>query len=124
MAVTNISWRQVGHIIKSGVNVMESDKTERPDTMSSLESRVKELALALEKMKFAEYVEYINNTKRMLATNFLAGIARGLGMAVGFTILGALLLYFLRQLVVLNLPLIGDFIANIVELVNDSMQNR
>lgn len=85
---------------------------------------MKELALAMEKMKFAEYVEYINDTKRMLVTNFLAGIARGLGMAIGFTILGALLLYLLRQLVVLNLPLIGDFIAQIVELVNDSMQNR
>lgn len=85
---------------------------------------MKELALAMEKMKIAEYVEYINDTKRMLVTNFLAGIARGLGMAIGFTILGALLLYLLRQLVVLNLPLIGDFIAQIVELVNDSMQNR
>ncbi|MGI6607042.1 MAG: DUF5665 domain-containing protein [Peptococcia bacterium] len=103
---------------------MESNKSEDTGPKSSLEGRVKELALAMEKMKFAEYVEYINDTKRMLVTNFLAGIARGLGMAIGFTILGALLLYLLRQLVVLNLPLIGDFIAQIVELVNDSMQNR
>jgi hypothetical protein len=103
---------------------MESNKSEDTGPKSSLEGRVKELALAMEKMKIAEYVEYINDTKRMLVTNFLAGIARGLGMAIGFTILGALLLYLLRQLVVLNLPLIGDFIAQIVELVNDSMQNR
>ena len=72
--------------------------------------------------EIAEYVEYINDTRKMLTTNFLAGIARGLGMAVGFTILGALLIYFLRQLVLLNLPLIGDFIANLVELVNDSLR--
>lgn len=88
----------------------------------NFEDKIKDLASAMEKMKFAEYVEYINNPKKMLATNFLAGIARGLGMAVGFTILGALLLYFLRQLVLLNLPLIGDLIAQIVELVNESMQ--
>ncbi|HHZ17398.1 MAG TPA: DUF5665 domain-containing protein [Peptococcaceae bacterium] len=87
-----------------------------------LVERLKDLALVMEKMKLAEYVEYMNDPKRMLLTNFLAGIARGLGMAVGFTILGALLLYLLKQLVMLNLPLISSFIAQIVEMVNENMQ--
>ena len=69
-----------------------------------------------------EYVEFLNNKRRMLYTNFLAGIARGLGMAVGFTILGAILVYLLKQVVFLNLPLISDFIANIVQLVNESLK--
>lgn len=96
------------------------DKGER-DTLKGLGKKVEELSLAMEKIKIAEYVEYLNNTRRMLFTNFLAGIARGLGMAVGFTILGALLIYLLRQIVLLNLPLIGDFIAEIVQLVTDSL---
>ncbi len=96
--------------------------SDEKESLTRLEEKVKDLALAMEKMKIAEYVEYINDTRKMLATNFLAGIARGLGMAVGFTILGAMLIYFLRQLVLFNLPLIGDFIANIVELVNESLQ--
>lgn len=87
-----------------------------------LARRVEQLALAMEKMKIAEYVEYINDTRKMLAVNFMAGVARGLGMAVGFTILGALVIYMLQKLVLLNLPLIGDFIANIVRLVNYSLQ--
>ena len=45
-----------------------------------LVERLKDLALVMEKMKLAEYVEYMNDPKRMLLTNFLAGIARGLGM--------------------------------------------
>jgi len=90
--------------------------------LKSLEKKVDELVLATEKIKIAEYVEYLNNTKRMLFTNFLAGIARGLGMAVGFTILGALLIYLLRQIVLLNLPLISDFIAEIVQLVTESLK--
>lgn len=108
----------------NGQTEIRQKRQVRTTSLLSLDSKVKDLAAAMEKMKFAEYVEYINNPKKMLATNFLAGIARGLGMAVGFTILGALLLYVLRQLVLLNLPLIGDFIADIVELVNDSMRNR
>ena len=87
-----------------------------------LARRVESLALAMEKMKIAEYVEYINDTRRMLAVNFMAGVARGLGMAVGFTILGALVIYMLQKLVLLNLPLIGDFIASIVRLVDYSLQ--
>ena len=91
------------------------------ENMKSLENKVEKLALTMEKVKIGEYVEYLNSTKKMLYTNFLAGIARGLGMAVGFTILGALLIYLMRQMVMLNLPLIGDFIADIVELVNESL---
>ncbi|MGI6144273.1 MAG: hypothetical protein GX092_08030 [Clostridia bacterium] len=96
------------------------DKEER-EILKTLENKVAELSMAMEKVKIAEYVEYLNNTWRMLYTNFIAGIARGLGMAVGFTILGALLIYLLRQIVLLNLPLIGDFIAEIVQLVNESL---
>lgn len=87
-----------------------------------LKKKVEELAQAMEKLKIAEYVEYLNDTRRLLFTNFLAGIARGLGMAVGFTILGALVIYLLQQVVMLNLPVIGDFIAKIVQLVNESLK--
>lgn len=83
-----------------------------------LEAKVDELALAMEKMKIAEYVEYMNNTRKMLVMNLMAGIARGLGMAVGFTILGAFVVILLRRLVLLNLPLIGNLIAELVRLVN------
>jgi len=93
----------------------EQDKT-------VLEARVEKLALAVEKMKIAEYVEYLSDTRRMITVNFFAGVARGLGMAVGFTILGAIVIYLLRELVLLNLPVIGDFIANIVKLVDYSLQ--
>lgn len=89
--------------------------------LKRLEDKVEEITLAMEKIKIAEYVEYLNNIRRMLFINFLAGIARGLGMAVGFTLLGALLIYILRRIVLLNLPLIGDFIAEIVQLVNESL---
>lgn len=94
---------------------MENDKQTR--VMLTLQDRVAELALNLEKMKLAEYVELLNNPWRLMYINFLAGLARGVGIAVGFTILGAIVLYFLRQLVMLNLPLIGSFIAEIVKMV-------
>ncbi|ABO50202.1 conserved hypothetical protein [Desulforamulus reducens MI-1] len=87
----------------------------------SLQKRIDLLAKNMEKMKLAEYIELLGDTKRLLWVNFISGIARGLGIAVGFTILGAILLFFLQKLVVLNLPVIGGFIAQVVQMVQIKM---
>ena len=68
--------------------------------------------------EFAEYLRYLRTPHRLIFVNFAAGLARGLGMSVGFTILGALLVYFMRQLVWSNIPWLSQFIAEIVVLVD------
>ncbi|MGF7185733.1 hypothetical protein GGQ84_001825 [Desulfitispora alkaliphila] len=90
-------------------------------TIKELNKKIEDLAVKIEKMKIAEYVDLLHSPRRLLLVNFMAGLARGLGIAVGFTILGAILIYFLQRLVVLNLPLIGDFIAEIIKVVNQQM---
>lgn len=76
----------------------------------------------MEKMKLAEYIEMMENPRRLLYMNFMMGLVRGFGMAIGFTILAALVVWFMQRLMVLNLPLIGDFIADIVRLVQYELQ--
>ncbi|MCQ1528083.1 DUF5665 domain-containing protein [Lutispora saccharofermentans] len=85
------------------------------------EERVEQIALALEKAKLGEYVDMMSKPRKLLFMNFIAGLARGFGMAIGFTLLGALALYFLRMAVMLNLPFIGGFIAEIVKIVQDHL---
>ena len=48
-------------------------------------------------------------------------MARGFGMAVGFTLLGAMLIYILQKIMILRLPLIGEFIAEIVNIVQQRL---
>ena len=79
--------------------------------------RLAELAQHMEKFNLAEYMNQLNNPRRYLAVNFLGGLFRGLGMALGLTIFGAFILYVLQRLVVLNLPVIGDFLAELVRIV-------
>ncbi len=86
-----------------------------------IEKRLEELANNLEKAKLNEYVDFVNNKKRLLYINFLGGLARGFGMAIGFTILGALAIYMLNKLISWNIPLIGDFIAEIVRIVQERL---
>lgn len=85
--------------------------------MQALSARICELSIAMEKMKLAEYVSLLEHPYRLLYINFLTGVARGLGIAVGFTILGAIILYVVQKLVMLHLPGISSFIATIVRLV-------
>jgi len=66
---------------------------------------------------FVEYVMYLQNRRRLLLTNFLAGIMRGLGFAVGFSILGAVIVMIVRHLALSNLPGIGAFFAEVVRIV-------
>lgn len=80
------------------------------------------LAREMEKFNLAEYINMLNNPRRFLFINFLGGIARGFGIALGASLLGALVLYLLQRLVMLNLPGIGDFIAEIVRIVNQQLQ--
>lgn len=89
------------------------------NNFKSLEKRITDLTRMLEKSQIAEYVNLLEKPTRLLYLNFLAGVARGLGMAVGFTLLGALVLYFLQKVVLLNLPVISDFIADIVRMVRE-----
>lgn len=89
--------------------------------LDSLKEKIEKLAVSIEKMKLAEYVKLLESPRRLLFINFIAGLARGLGMAVGFTLLGAIVLYILQRLVILNLPFISDIIADIVRLVREQL---
>ena len=45
-----------------------------------------------------------------------------MGMAVGFTLLGAVLVILLQRLAQQNLPVIGDFLAQIVTIVQRRLE--
>lgn len=89
--------------------------------LSMLYKKIQELSVNIEKMRLAEYIKLLDDPKRLLYINFIAGIARGFGMAIGFTLLGALILYILQKLLILNLPLLGDFIADIIKIVQQQL---
>ncbi len=71
----------------------------------------------LESMRVAEYMELLEKPKKLIFINFVAGISRGLGIAVGATLVFALLLEGLRRIILLNIPGIGSFIADLVRIV-------
>lgn len=75
------------------------------------------IAERLDASRISEYVELMNNPRKLIWTSFVAGIARGLGAAVGATVVFALVLEVLRRLIVVNVLGIGDFIVSILKVI-------
>ncbi|MCX7568368.1 DUF5665 domain-containing protein [Tumebacillus sp. DT12] len=91
------------------------------EQLSRLSEQIERLAVHMERAQFAEYVKLMQRPKRMIMLNLVGGIARGVGVGLGVTVILSVLLILLHELALLNLPLIGDFIARIVKIVEAQM---
>ena len=63
---------------------------------------------------------YFGSKKEIIKRNLIAGIFRGVGIGIGVTIITAILVIILQKIVTLNIPVIGEYIADIVEIVEKS----
>jgi hypothetical protein len=76
----------------------------------------------LDRLQLPELIRCLQDRRRYYRTQFIGGVVRGLGTAVGFTILGAALVWLLQDLAQRNLPVIGDFLADVVNLVQRRLE--
>ncbi|MNI26537.1 hypothetical protein D3C73_802390 [compost metagenome] len=93
------------------------DKQDDKGILKEINSKVSGLVANIERTQIADYVQLMNSPRRLIWTNLLAGIARGVGIALGFTVFAATIAYLLQLLGALNLPIVGDYIAEIVKQV-------
>jgi len=92
-------------------------KIERPKT-DQLVDQMERLSRHLEALRIADYIELLEKPWKLITTNFLAGVARGVGFAVGTSIIFALLVETLRRIILINIPLINDYLVEIFRLIN------
>ena len=74
-----------------------------------------------EMLKLSEFLLYARNWKKRLLFDFFGGIARGVGFSIGFTLLGALILYFLKNAALANLPVIGQFLGELLHIAEENL---
>ncbi len=85
-----------------------------------LNEKIDKISKSLEKSNIIELSYIMGNKKEILKRNLIAGISRGVGIGIGVTIVTTIIVYLLRKLIMLNIPVIGDYIADIVEIVQKS----
>ncbi|MDO5556182.1 MAG: DUF5665 domain-containing protein [Clostridia bacterium] len=88
--------------------------------LKKINNKIDKINKTLEKSNIIEFSYIIGNKKEILKRNLIAGISRGVGIGIGITLITAIIIYFLRKLIMLNIPIIGDYIADIVEIVEKS----
>ena len=87
-----------------------------------LTKTVEKLNDSIEKSRLYEIIEITGNKKKLFIRNFFSGIFKGVGISIGFYIITAIVLILLNYIVKLNIPVIGDYISDIVEIVE--LNNR
>lgn len=92
------------------------------ERLSMAEERLSRWLDDMERLRLSEYLRYVQDRRRLFWSSFCSGIARGLGMAVGFTILGAILILILQDLARHNLPLVGELLDKMMQVVQNGMK--
>lgn len=106
--------------VPSSAKAPKTSSDTAPDQLTQLAKITEELTRTMEKTRIAEYVEYLEHPGKLLFTNFLIGIARGLGSTIGLAIVIGIFAYFIQKLVMLNLPGISDFITRFIVMIQNN----
>jgi hypothetical protein len=77
----------------------------------------KELIKVFEAAGVVEYMEYIQSGKRIMWLNFKAGVAKGLGLTIGMTVVLGIFVWILTMLV--NLPLVGEYFGEAEQFLTE-----
>ncbi|MFC5532201.1 DUF5665 domain-containing protein [Cohnella yongneupensis] len=91
-------------------------------TLNFLSARIDQLAANMEKAKLRDYVNLMQKPWKIILNNLISGLARGIGYAIGFSFFAATIVYVLQWIGALNLPIVGDYIADIVRVVQRQLE--
>jgi hypothetical protein len=114
-------------------NVEESEGKSNPPDQIELQLRLLEgtemlveeltaLAKIVERLRTQRYLQILDNPRRFLLYSFLNGIAGGLGRTIGATVVIAILAFILSK--VQLVPIIGEWVSEIVAIVRENLQLR
>ena len=81
----------------------------------------KEIIKVFEAAGVVEYMEYLQSGKRIMWLNFKAGVAKGLGLTLGMTVILGVFVWVLTLLV--NLPIVGEYFADAEQYLTEYADN-
>lgn len=92
-------------------------KKKQINRINLLQKSIDKLSKMLQDMNIHDSLYILGSKKEIIKRNLLAGIARGIGGGIGFTVITAIIIYFLQKIVRWNVPIIGKYINDIIEIV-------
>lgn len=90
---------------------------EKKSVIDELNEKLDSINYVLSKNRVLDLVELLGNRKKLFFRNLWSGIVKGIGIGIGVTVITAILVIVLQKIVTLNIPIIGEYIADIVDIV-------
>ena len=88
--------------------------------LGRLERSIEEINKTFAKNEIHELIVLLGSKSELFRRNFLAGVARGIGTGIGITIITAIIIYILQKIVRLNIPVIGKYINDIMDIIENT----
>ena len=95
---------------------IRDEQKKQADKITQLEK----VADRLERMRVGDYLNNLNKTSRLIWVNFVSGIARGVGLTIGATLVIAIIFKIITALISLNVPYLSDAMKEL----QDTLQSR
>lgn len=108
--INPISMKELDKIINE---MYLSDDTKKD--LGLIKRYLERLMLIIERSRIREYMMLTDSKRRLFIINFVAGLGKGFGQAIGFTLLAAIVFYILSSWI--DLPIVGAYIAKLVNIV-------
>ncbi len=86
--------------------------------------KIDKLSYNLNKNKFIDLIEVMGNKKEMIFRNLFSGLWKGIGIGIGVTLVTAIIIVILQKIIKLNIPIISEYITDIVDIVEKTKSIR
>ena len=85
--------------------------------IEELNKKIDEINYVLSKNRVLDLVELLGDRKKLFVRNLWSGMVKGIGIGIGVTVITGILVVILRKIVTLNIPVIGEYISDIIDIV-------
>ena len=102
---------------QSQIEELKQSDNEITSEIKELSDKKENLNNTLNKNKVLELIEIAGDSRKYLVRNFMSGISKGIGIGIGFSIITALIIYVMQKIIRLNIPVLSQYISDIVEIV-------
>ena len=79
--------------------------------------KIDDLNYVLSKNRVLDLVELLGDRKKLFVRNLWSGMVKGIGIGIGVTVITGILVVILQKIVTLNIPVIGEYISDIIDIV-------
>ena len=85
--------------------------------IEELNKKIDDLNYVLSKNRVLDLVELLGDRKKLFVRNLWSGMVKGIGIGIGVTVITGILVVILQKIVTLNIPVIGEYVSDIIDIV-------